>query len=224
MNEHTPMTALATLYVVDDDEAMRGSYGALFLSRGYAVRLFGDGASFLAAADHTRPGCVLLDLRMDGLSGLQVFESLQHQQSVLRTVFLSGHGELPTAVETMKKGAIDWIQKGCSDAQVVAAVSEAMARSVQAVQEHQERSLVLARWSRLTPREKEVAVLIARGLTAKEAARVIESDSGRAIDPRTVDAHRARIFIKMAVRSSHELGMQIRKHAPAANTPASTAP
>lgn len=225
MNEIQSLRARAMLYVVDDDDAMRGSYGALLISRGYAVRGFSDGAMFLQEADHSRPGCVLLDLRMDGLSGLQVFEAIKRQRSFLQTVFLSGHGELPTAVESLKQGAVDWIQKGASDEKVLGAVADAMERSVQAVAEHQRRAAVLALWNRLTPREKDVAVRIAQGLTAREAARALELSDGRPIDPRTIDTYRARIFIKMDIRSSHELGMLIRQHGLSAeNTPQSPPP
>lgn len=207
---HTPDN-LATLYVVDDDDAVRGSYAALFLSRGHAVRAFADGTAFLAAAEHDHPGCVLLDLRMDGLSGLQVFERLLERGSFIQTVFLSGHGELPSAVEAVRRGAFDWLQKGCSDDRVLATVVQALERSVAVVSERQSRAAVLARWERLTPREKEVALLLAQGLTAKEAVRAMEERSGgeRAIEPRTLDAHRAKIFIKLDIRSTHELGMLI---------------
>jgi two-component system response regulator DctR len=204
-------TPAPTLYVVDDDDAVRGSYGALFLSRGHVVRAFADGASFLAAADHTQAGCVLLDLRMDGLSGLQVFDELLARHSFIQTVFLSGHGELPSAVEAVRRGAFDWLQKGCDDERVLSTVAQAMQRSVAATLEHRSRAAVQARWERLTPREKEVALLLAQGLTAKEAVRAMEERSGgeRAIEPRTLDAHRAKIFIKLDIRSTHELGMLI---------------
>ncbi len=212
MNDHQALRARAKLYVVDDDKAMLDSYGALLVSRGYMVRQFSDGAAFLQEADHQGPGCVLLDLRMDGLSGLQVFEALRRQRSFLRTVFLSGHGELPTAVESVKQGAVDWIQKGASDDKVLGAVAEAMEKSVQAVAKHQRQEKVLGRWDRLTRREQEVAVRIAEGLTSKESAKDMALSDGRPIDPRTIDSHRARIFIKMDVGSSHELGMLVREY------------
>ena len=201
----------ATLYVVDDDDAMRGSQTALFLSRGHAVRAFADGAAFLAAAEHDRPGCVLLDLRMDGLSGLQVFDALLERGSFIQTVFLSGHGELPSAVDAVRRGAFDWLQKGCSDERVLAAVAGALRRSAESAADHQSRAAMRARWERLTPREKEVALLLAQGLTAKEAVRALEERSGgeRAMEPRTLEAHRARIFIKLDIRSTHELGMLV---------------
>lgn len=211
MNDHRVLEPHTTLYVVDDDDAVRGSYAALFLSRGHAVHTFADGAAFLAAADHAQPGCVLLDLRMDGLSGLQVFDQMLERRSFIQTVFLSGHGELPSAVEAVRRGAFDWLQKGCDDERVLTTVAQALQRSVAAAAERQSRAAVRSRWERLTPREKEVALLLAQGLTAKEAARALEERSGgeRAIEPRTLDAHRAKIFIKLDIRSTHELGMLI---------------
>ncbi len=211
MSDSPPALEHATLYVVDDDEAVRGSYAALLLSRGHAARAFADGEAFLAAADHGRPGCVLLDLRMDGLSGLQVFDALLARRSLIQTVFLSGHGELPAAVEAVRRGAVDWLQKGSDDERVLAAVDGALRRSLEVAAEHQSREAVRARWERLTPREKEVALLLAQGLTAKEAVRELETRSGgeRAMEPRTLDAHRAKIFIKLDIRSTHELGMLV---------------
>ena len=212
MSDLDPWISQATLYVVDDDEPVRHSYQALFLSRGYAVRAFGDGPTFLAAAEHDRPGCVLLD-RPD-MSGLQVFDELLARRSLIQTVFLSSYGELPLAVDAVKRGACDWLEKGCSDEQILTTVAEAMRRSIEAAAERQSRADVLARWRRLTPREKEVALLLAQGLTSKEAVRVMEERSadGRTIEPRTIDTHRAKIFIKLDVRSTHELGMLVGRH------------
>ena len=214
MSELDQWLSQATLYVVDDDEPVRHSYQALFLSRGYVVRSFGDGPAFLGAAEHDRPGCVLLDRRMPGMSGLQVFDELLARRSLIQTVFLSSYGELPLAVDAVKRGACDWLEKGCSDEQILTTVAEALRRSIDAAAERQSHAAVLARWQRLTPREKEVALLLAQGLTSKEAVRVMEERSadGRTIEPRTIDTHRAKIFIKLDVRSTHELGMLVGRH------------
>lgn len=113
------------VYVVDDDEGVRHSLAALLLAHGYTPRTFASGPDFLADAGLNDPGCVLLDLRMDGMSGLQVFEAMQQRGSVLKTVFLSAHGELAAAVAAVKQGAVDWLEKPCSEPTLLAAVNKA---------------------------------------------------------------------------------------------------
>lgn len=198
------------VYIVDDDEGVRQSLAALLLSRGYTVHAFTGGAAFLSDADLAQPGCVLLDLRMDGMSGLQVFEAMRQQGTVLKTVFLSAHGELASAVAAVKQGAVDWLEKPCDEPTLLAAVAKAAHLSQAQAHHAQRRGLLLERWSALSPRQQEVALLLATGISSKEAARAIaQRDPERPIDPRTVDTHRSAIFLKLDIRSSHELGMLV---------------
>ena len=165
------------IYVVDDDDAVRRSLGTLLVSRGHAVRTFASGEDFLASADLHRGGCVVMDLRMPGLSGLQVLDALHARHSWLAVVFLSGHGDIALATQALKQAAVDWLEKPCGEDTLLAAVDRALARA-------DEVAGFLSRWQRLTRREQQVACLMAQGLASKEIARAL------AIEPRTVDTHR----------------------------------
>ena len=205
-----PDAAPATVYIVDDDEGVRHSLAALLLAGGYLPHTFASGPEFLAQADLARPGCVLLDLRMDGLSGLQVFEDMRQRQAVIKTVFLSAHGELTSAVAAVKQGAVDWLEKPCNEQTLLTAVAKAAALSQAEAERSQRHHQLLERWSSLSPRQQEVARLLATGMSSKEAARALaQRDPDRAIDPRTVDTHRSAIFLKLDIRTSHELGMLV---------------
>ncbi len=200
----------ATVHIVDDDEGVRHSLAALLLAGGYQPHTYGSGPEFLAHANLLQPGCVLLDLRMDGMSGLQVFEDMRKRQTVLKTVFLSAHGELASAVAAVKQGAVDWLEKPCNEQTLLSAVAKAAALSQTEAQRTQRRHQLLERWNGLSPRQQAVARLLATGLSSKEAARALaQQDPERPIDPRTVDTHRLAIFLKLDIRTSHELGMLV---------------
>ncbi|MFI8615044.1 response regulator transcription factor [Acidovorax sp. NPDC077693] len=206
----TPDAPVFHVYIVDDDEGVRHSLAALLLAGGHVAEPFESGADFLARADMSRPGCVLLDLRMDGMSGLQVFDAMRQRGTVLKTVFLSAHGELASAVAAVKQGAVDWLEKPCDEATLLAAVHRAATMSEEVAAHTQRHALLLERWNALSPRQQEVARLLATGISSKEAARAMaQRDPERPIDPRTVDTHRSAIFLKLDIRSSHELGMLV---------------
>ena len=213
MTDHHPApppSPSVSIYIVDDDEGVRHSLAALLLARGHQAHTFSSGPDFLAQADLAQPGCVLLDLRMDGMSGLQVFEAMRQQGSVLKTVFLSAHGELASAVAAVKQGAVDWLEKPCDEATLLAAVQRAASLSQEVAEHTQQRALLLGRWNALSPRQQEVARLLATGISSKEVARALaQRDPERPIDPRTVDTHRSAIFLKLDIRSSHELGLLV---------------
>ncbi|CAN7388978.1 response regulator [Acidovorax sp. LjRoot38] len=212
-------TVPANVYVVDDDEGVRNSLAALLLAGGHAPRTFASGPEFLARADLAHPGCVLLDLRMDGMSGLQVFDALRERNAVLKTVFLSAHGELSSAVTAVKQGAVDWLEKPCDEQTLLAAVLRAANLSLEDAQRAQRRNTLRERWNTLSPRQQEVARLLATGISSKEVARALaQRDPERPIDPRTVDTHRSAIFLKLDIRSSHELGMLVEDLGLAENT------
>ncbi|MFY3382918.1 response regulator transcription factor [Paracidovorax sp. MALMAid1276] len=207
---HAEPAAPATVYIVDDDEGVRHSLAALLLARGHLPLSFGSGPDFLQAADLSQPGCVLLDLRMDGMSGLQVFEDMQRRGTVLKVVFLSAHGELSSAVAAVKQGAVDWLEKPCNEHTLLTAVARAAQLSAEAAERAQRRRAQRDRWNALSPRQQEVALQLATGLSSKEAARALtQRTPERPIDPRTVDTHRSAIFLKLDIRSSHELGMLV---------------
>ena len=139
------------LCVVDDDEAVRRSLGLLLLSRGYAVQTFASGEDFLAGADLQRAGCAILDLRMDGMSGLQVFDALRAQDSPLVVLFLSGHGDIPMAVEAVQNGAFGWLEKPCNDEQLLDSIARALQRAGEIAAKRQARQAAQALWDKLTP-------------------------------------------------------------------------
>ena len=211
MTRNTGMDATPVqVCIVDDDDGVRLSLAALLLAGGHDARLFASGAEFLANADLQRPGCVLLDLRMDGLSGLQVFEEMRQRGSALKVVFLSAHGELSSAVAAVKQGAVDWLEKPCDERTLLAAVARATELSQAEATRARRHHMLRERWNALSPRQQEVARLLATGQSSKEVARTLGlRDPGRPIDPRTVDTHRSAIFLKLDIRSSHELGMLV---------------
>jgi len=189
-----------TLYVVDDDEALRRSLLLLLFSQGLAVQAFESGEAFLDAVDMRQPGCVILDLRLGGMSGLAVFDRLRAAHSPLVTVFLSGHGDIPTALESVRQGAWDWVEKpdtGHLLDKLPAAIAEARARAQ-----------ALRLWAELTPREREVARLVGLGQPNKEIARLLVPPCG----PRSVETHRANIFSKLQCANDNELGRWLAAH------------
>jgi FixJ family two-component response regulator len=189
-----------TLYVVDDDEALRRSLLLLLFSQGLAVQAFESGEAFLEAVDMRQPGCVILDLRMGGMSGLAVFERLLAEHSPLVTLFLSAHGDIPTALEAVRRGAYDWVEKPDTQQlldKLPAAIALARARS------H-----ALRQWGELTPREREVARLVGLGQPNKEIARILVPPCG----PRSVETHRANIFSKLQCANDNELGRWLAAH------------
>lgn len=189
-----------TLFVVDDDEALRRSLLLLLLSQGLAVQAFDSGEAFLSAVNLRQPGCVILDLRLGGISGLSVFDSLLAAHSPLVTMFLSAHGDIPTALEAVRRGAFDWVEKPDTQQlldKLPAAIALARARAQ-----------ALRQWAELTPREREVARLVGLGQPNKEIARVLVPPCGH----RSVETHRANIFSKLQCANDNELGRWLTAH------------
>ncbi len=196
------------LYIVDDDEAVRRSLASLLLSRltDCSVQTFDSGEAFLHSAQLDASGVLVLDLRMQGLSGLDVFQQLQERESPLVVVFLSGHGDIPVAVRAMQQGAVSWLEKPCSDDRLLEAVRRAKTLATDIARTRRERQHALQLWARVTPREKQVAPLVAQGLSSKEAAQLLtKQDPDNPIDYRTVENHRAKVFAKLEVANSNAL-------------------
>ena len=199
------------IYVVDDDKAVRRSIGNLLLSRHYAVQTYASGEEFLAQVPLDQGGVVVLDLRLEdasgqGLSGLEVFESLRQRNSPLVVLFLSGHGDIPTAVQAVQNGAFAWLEKPCVDDALISHIDQASIRAREAWDRHRARQSAIAQWDRLTERECEVAVLYAQGHAAKEIARTLTARKPESpIDHRTVENHLARCRAKLEISNSNEL-------------------
>jgi two-component system response regulator DctR len=188
-----------TAHIVDDDEAIRDALAWLFQSRGVAAAGWSCAESFLADYHEGMCGCIVLDVRMDGMSGLQLFDELQTRQCAMPVIFLTGHGDVPLAVAALKKGAYDFLEKPVDDNDLVNRVQEAIQVDT-ALRAHRASSAsVESRLAGLTAREREVMELILAGKFNKVIADELS------IAMRTVEVHRARIFEKMGVRSAVEL-------------------
>jgi FixJ family two-component response regulator len=188
-----------TVYVVDDDEAVRDSLQWLLEGKDYRVRCFDSGETFLSRYDPREVACLIVDIRMGGMSGLELQERLIERKSPLPVVFITGHGDVPMAVDTMKKGALDFIQKPFEEQQLVSVVEkmlevakESFAESAQAASRH-------ALISKLTTRESQVLERIVAGRLNKQIA----DDLGISI--KTVEAHRANIMEKLNANTVADL-------------------
>ncbi len=187
------------IYVVDDDEALRDSLLWLLDSHGFAATGFGSAEDFLAAYSATMTGCLILDVRMPGMSGLELFETLQRRHCVLPVVFITGHGDVPMAVLALKKGAADFIEKPFNDKDMLDLVGDCLARERAQRGRLRQEAEVARRLGLLTAREREVLDLIVAGRLNKQIADDLD------ISIKTVEVHRARVMEKMAAGSLAEL-------------------
>jgi FixJ family two-component response regulator len=195
-----------TLYIVDDDEDARKSLVTLFAAVGYRVQAYACGADFLAGASSQKPDCVLLDQRMQGMTGLQVHEELLRRASPMVVLFLSGHGDIPMAMQARHKGAFDWLVKGMPESELQARVQTAMQHAKDLAIHQQACAEVGKRWDTLTPREKDVARLLRQGWASK----LVADELGLGV--RTVDFYRAQVFDKLWVSNPTELDRLMRDH------------
>jgi two-component system, LuxR family, response regulator DctR len=193
----------AIVHVVDDDGAIRDALTWLLGSRGLATRPWPSAEAFLAGHDPVQPGCLVLDIRMEGMSGIELFDALRADASPLPVIFLTGHGDVPLAVAALKKGAFDFVEKPFNDNQLVDLVIEALRRDEASRSERAAEASLAARLDQLTAREREVMDGVLRGLPNK----AIADELGLAM--RTVEVHRARLFEKMGVRSAVELAQAL---------------
>jgi two-component system response regulator FixJ len=196
---HEQTRPAATVFVVDDDEAMRSSLEWLIESEGLPVETFDSAQAFLDAYYPGRAGCALLDVRMPGMSGLELQEHLRQQQIRIPVIIITGHGDVPMAVRAMKAGALDFIEKPFDDDTLLATIQRAI--EVDASQRTQQagRAELAARLAQLTPREHEVMLMVTDGKSNKEIANEL------GVSAKTVEAHRARVMEKMEARSLAEL-------------------
>jgi len=194
------MTETPLIHVVDDDESLRTSMLRLLGAAGFEARGYASTGEFLLQAPPDRPGCILLDLRMPGPSGLELQAALQRQGVALPVVFLTGHGDVASSVRAMQAGAVDFLTKPVTRETLFDALQRALERDARERERREEAAALRARFATLTSREREVVDAIARGQLNKQAAR----DLG--IAERTVKLYRARAMAKLAVGSAAELG------------------
>ena len=187
------------VYVVDDDEAVRDSLSMLLESKAYAVRSFGSAPEFLAAAPSLPVGCLIADIRMPEMDGLELQQHLIDRSLQFPLIVITGHGDVSLAVRAMKAGAVDFIEKPFASEAILNSLDTALARS--SIPSEQDPTAVAAatKLALLSPREREVLEGLLAGLPNKTIAYDL------AISPRTVEIHRARVMDKMGARSLSEL-------------------
>ena len=189
----------ALAHIVDDDEAIRDALTWLFRTRQVACRAWESAEAFLEAWQPEWRGCVVLDIRMREMSGLECFEALRERGNSLPVIFLTGHGDVPMAVGALKKGAFDFLEKPVDDNALVDRVIRALASDARRQASEASQATVATRIAQLTPREHEVMRLVLAGKFNKVIADELN------ISMRTVEVHRSRVFEKMGVRSAVEL-------------------
>jgi len=189
----------ATVFIVDDDPAIRFAMEALMESVNLHHEIFASADEFLDKLSEQRPGCLVLDIRMPGLGGLELQEELIRRGNTLPIIFITGHGDVPMAVEAMQKGAVDFIQKPFRDQELLDRIRDALATDQHRREEQQHHEEVAHRLEKLTNREREVFDLVVTGKPNK----VIAYELG--VSQRTVEIHRARGMEKMQARSLADL-------------------
>ncbi|MFN3944131.1 MAG: response regulator transcription factor [Allosphingosinicella sp.] len=183
------------VHLVDDEEAIRRSAGFMLKTSGYRVETYASGMELLKDARRLEPGCILLDVRMPEMDGLEVQKTLRDQGVAFPVIVMTGHGDVGVAVKAMKNGAIDFIEKPFEKAVLVAALEEGFTRLERADRGRERAEEAAVRLQALTPRERDVLEGLAQGLPNK----TIAYDLG--ISPRTVEIHRANLMSKLEVRS-----------------------
>jgi two-component system response regulator FixJ len=194
MKSDTPL-----IYLVDDDDAVRDSLGMLFGSIGLAHEAYASALEFLEHFKPERHACLVADIRMPGLSGLELQQRLNEQRAEIPIIFITGHGDVPMAVSAMKAGAADFIQKPFRDQDLLDRIHKALDQDKSGRAKRSEEQSIRARIALLTPREAEVMERVVRG----QANKVIAMDLG--VSQRTVELHRARVMRKLKMRSLAEL-------------------
>ena len=189
------------IHVVDDDAAIRRSLAFLLDSGGWQAITHESGQAFLDTYDGRTPGCLILDVRMPLLSGMELQQLLNSRGIGLPIIFLSGHGDLPMAVQAMKSGAFDFLEKPCNDHTLLDAVNRAVRHSIGRCEREQQLCAVRILLDTLTTREREVAELLAAGECNKTIARAL------GISEKTVQVHRHNTMEKLKVRSTAEIAM-----------------
>jgi two-component system response regulator FixJ len=200
MNENS--TAPPVIYVVDDDGAVRDALCVVLTLAGFHASGFAEGGSFLDAVRRRQPDCIILDVNMPGRSGLDILKELHSQNGAVPLFIISGHGDIPMAVDAIKNGALDFIEKPFNGATLVTRVREAIEAAFRRKSQPVAATGLAAQFpgrEHLTPRELQVLELIANGSSNKEAGRHL------GISPRTVEVHRARIMEKLGAKNTADL-------------------
>jgi two-component system, LuxR family, response regulator FixJ len=203
-------SAMPTIYVVDDDDGMRRALDALLSTVGYKTAVFSRPSEFLARFKPDTAGCLVLDIRMPDMSGLEVQQQLNRMGSMLPVIFITGHGDVPMAVQAMKEGAFEFIQKPFRDQDLLDRINHALKQDAENRNTVARRADIQHRLESLTPRERQVMDMVVDGAANK----VIAIDL--ALSERTVEIHRAKVMEKMGARSVAHL---VKLHLTLTDTP-----
>jgi two-component system response regulator FixJ len=193
------MPSKGKVYVIDDDEEMRDSLNFLLASTGFDVVLFESAQIFLDALPDLPFGCVLSDVRMPGIDGIELLKHMKARHSPFPIVIMTGHGDIPLAVEAMKLGAVDFLEKPFDDDRLIAMIETAIRRGEPAAKSEALTQDIVARITTLSPRERQVMDGLIAGLSNKLIARDYD------ISPRTIEVYRAKVMTKMQANSLSEL-------------------
>jgi two-component system response regulator FixJ len=193
------MGEAATVFVVDDDASLREALTLFLEAEGFRVEAYASPRAFLDAYDPTARGCIILDISMPEMDGLALQQALLARGAQLPVIFLTGQGDIPKAVQAVKKGAVDFLEKPALDAEILERIRAAMGQGSGHRSEDRGSLEVQDRYERLTPRQREVMYLVTSGLSNKEVARVL------GISIRTAEGHRFRLMEKMQAASLLEL-------------------
>jgi FixJ family two-component response regulator len=188
-----------TVYVVDDDASMRDALSSLLRASGWQVRTFADAHEFLAHARADMPGCLVLDVFLPGISGLELQQRLTEGHDALPIVFVSGHGDVPMSVKAIKGGALEFLTKPFREQDLMSAIAQALERDMETRRERADLAVLRARITALSPREHQVMLLIVDGRLNKQVGAAL------AIAEVTVKVHRRNLMRKMGARSLPEL-------------------
>lgn len=194
MKQQPPM-----VFIVDDDEAVRNSLRLLVKSVGLTAMALPSAQDFLTSYNPQQPGCLVLDVRMPGMSGLELQQQLNQRGAVIPVIFITGHGDIPMAVEAMQQGAFDFLQKPFRDQDLIDRIQRALERDRTSREDLGQRNRIRQRRDSLTPREREVLALVTSG----SANKVMAADLG--LSQRTIEIHRARVMEKMGASSVAQL-------------------
>ena len=194
-----PGDKTANIYLVDDDEAVRHAVNTLLTTSGYTVRGFGSAELFLEAVDLSESGVLLLDQRMNGMSGLELQKEIRIRGSDMPIIFITGHGDIPMSVIAMRSGAVTVLEKPFNNRQLIEFIEEALATINKNNAIHQLQTSIRERFSTLTPREQEVMKYVVQGMANRRIAEIM------GLSNRTVEVHRSKAMKKMQAKTLPEL-------------------